>query len=306
MALNWNGYIWTIILTSLFFTGLSLANLIYYTKIRKNLSSSCHPLSYNEATSMIVVNAILMTLGIVIFIVSVIFVVAGRDAFIFWRHQEVPGVEEAPVLVAVSPKRLAPERPLPPPIRPVSPSRLPPPILPERRIPPPILPEQPRVERIPPPPPPLAPVERIPTQGLEEYYVPPPPRRSVFPAGQEPRRTRFRGEETLVPRGERTLVPEPVYRGETLYRTPAPEPVYRGETLYRTPAPARAIPAPQVERPMRVDLRTPPTPREEMFYTPREYSEAVGPEPLPPRERVLRTMMESPRRRAMIPGQEEY
>lgn len=60
-----------------FFVGFSLANIIYFNRIRRN--NGVPGITRGEATSMLWINAILFAISLIVFIWSIFRLIAGRE-----------------------------------------------------------------------------------------------------------------------------------------------------------------------------------------------------------------------------------
>jgi hypothetical protein len=70
------GFKLVVLIVSGFFVGFSLANIIYFNRIRRN--NGCPGVTRGEATAMLWVNAILFAIALIIFIWSIFRIVATR------------------------------------------------------------------------------------------------------------------------------------------------------------------------------------------------------------------------------------
>lgn len=66
-----------VLIVSGFFVGFSIANIVYFNKIRR--VGGAAGISKGEATAMVWINALLLAISIVIFLWSIYRLVAGRD-----------------------------------------------------------------------------------------------------------------------------------------------------------------------------------------------------------------------------------
>lgn len=87
-----------VLIISGFFVGFSVANIVYYAKIRNctsNSNSNCS-VSRGEATSMIIVNSILLIISFILFIWSIITLIVHPQARQQYQQRVVQYLQNPP------------------------------------------------------------------------------------------------------------------------------------------------------------------------------------------------------------------